>query len=114
MVKTKLLFICTANVNRSRTAEDLFKDSERYEVQSAGLIKHDLGGQVVTQELIDWADRIFVMDEERDCHLTKLSLEFDTNGKRINILDIPDVYLRGDLILIEILKQRLGSFGILT
>jgi len=55
--KAKLLFICTANINRSRAAEDLFANSSRYEARSAGIIEHKVGGQVVRQELIDWADR---------------------------------------------------------
>lgn len=110
--KTKLLFICTANINRSRTAEDLFKDSDEYEVQSAGFIWHSLGGQVVTQKLIDWADKIFVMDEERGCHLTILKRKFNTVGKRIYGLDIMDIYSRNNPTLIELLKSGLAGFHI--
>lgn len=113
MGKPRLLFICTANINRSRASEDLFKDSDKYEVQSAGLIEHRLGGQVVTQDLINWADRVFVMDEKNDCHLTLLNSRFNTNGKRVDVLDIIDMYSRGNELLIELLKSKLASFGIL-
>ncbi len=73
-----------------------------------------MGRQVVTQELIDWADRIFVMDEKYDCHLTKLKSMFNTAGKKIDVLCILDIYDRGDLALVQLLKLRLAEFGILV
>jgi len=35
--RERILFVCTANVDRSRTAEDLYRADERYEVRSAGV-----------------------------------------------------------------------------
>ena len=112
MLKSRLLFICTANINRSRTAEDLFKNSDAYEVRSAGFIRHSLGGQVVTQELINWADKIFVMDEERDQHLSILRKKFTVDHKRVYVLDILDIYSRGNSRLIELLKSKLTDLDI--
>lgn len=112
MSKPKLLFICTANINRSRTAEDLFNGSDKYEAKSAGLIEHDQGGQVATQELVDWADRIFVMDETHDQHRTRLMGMFEMHGKEVNVLDIPDRYNRGEIALVRLLKPKLIKFGI--
>jgi len=109
--KLKLLFICTANINRSRTAEDILKNSPDYEVQSAGIIYHPAGGQVVTQELIDWADRIFVMDENNDRHLTSLRNNFNVFDKDAYVLNVPDIYNRGNSVLVELLKKRLASIG---
>jgi protein-tyrosine-phosphatase len=34
--RQRILFVCTANVDRSRTAEDLYRADPRYEVLSAG------------------------------------------------------------------------------
>lgn len=112
MSKPKLLFICTANINRSRTAEDLFNGSDAYEAKSAGLIEHDQGGQVVTQKLIAWADRIFVMDEVHDQHRTKLMRMFETHGKEVSVLDIPDRYNRGEMALVRLLKSKLAVLNI--
>ena len=112
MIKPKLLFICTANINRSRTAEDLFNGSDEYEAKSAGLIEHDEGGQVVTQELVDWADRIFVMDETNDQHRTRLTRMFEMRGKEVSVLGIPDRYGRGEQVLVKLLKSKLATLNI--
>jgi len=109
MARTKLLFICKANVCRSRTAEDLFKNSTEYEVQSAGIRWHPNGGQVVSQGLIGWADKIFVME---NWHLEYLAVTFDIEGKRITVLDTSDIYGRGDKNLIKILTSKLTELGI--
>ena len=114
MSKTKLLFICTANINRSRTAEDLFINSYRYEAKSAGIICHQLGGQQVNQELIDWVDMVFVMDEANDYHRSHLIEKFNVDERKVHVLHISDSYERGDKHLIEILKLRPTALGIIT
>ncbi len=114
MSKQKLLFICTANVARSRTAEDMLRNSTQYEVRSAGLKQYQSTGQLVTQELLDWADTIFVMDEAHDHHLTLLRGKFNIKDKKVYILWINDIYPRGDKVLIETLKTKLACFGIKT
>ncbi|MBD3229617.1 MAG: hypothetical protein GF329_15660 [Candidatus Lokiarchaeota archaeon] len=53
----KLLFVCTANHDRSPTAEQLFK--ENHETKSAGIIKWS--PTILNKDLIDWADKIFCM-----------------------------------------------------
>ena len=81
MYKTKLLFICTGNRDRSPMAADLFRNSKRYEARSAGT--HLFAVQRVTQELIDWADKIFVMSEVEDGHLTFLTTHFKLQDKMV-------------------------------
>ena len=93
--KLHLLFICNANVNRSRTAAALFENSPNYEARSAGVNPLELPlfeTKPVTQRLIDWADKIFVMDEEREKQLTYLRTNFNVTGKHIQVLGIPDTY----------------------
>ena len=53
-----VLFVCTANVDRSKTAEDLYKNDPRLVVKSCGVAP--FAQVVVTRDLLDWADRIFV------------------------------------------------------
>lgn len=113
MSKPKLLFVCTANISRSRTAEDLFFGSDKYEVKSAGFkMVDERSGQLVSQELVGWADKIFLMDEMLDCHLTRLNSNFNSDGKEVVVLGIPDFYGRGDEVLVKILKARLAYLGI--
>jgi len=107
-MKKKLLFICTANLQRSPTAEDLFRDSKKYEAKSAGI--HLLAVNTVSQELVDWADIIFVMNERKDRHLTYLADHFKLGGKEIHDLDIPDTFPKDDPNLIKLLKQKLAEY----
>jgi len=89
-----ILFVCAANVNRSITAQFWFsitKPENQYE--SAGSCRaacHIHGGDFVTQEQIDKADRIICMDE-----LNKNQLIWDY-GKhiesKIEIAGIQDHY----------------------
>jgi predicted protein tyrosine phosphatase len=106
MRKTKLLFVCTGNRDRSPTAEDLFRNSEPYEARSAGTSVFAV--RRVTQELIDWADKIFVMSELEDGHLTFLETHFNLKGKAVYDLDIPDRYQRGSQELINLLAAKIS------
>lgn len=69
-------------------------------------------GQLVSQGLVDWADKIFLMDEMFDSHLTRLSTGFNLRDKEVVVLDIRDIYARGDKVLIGILRQKLAKYGI--
>jgi len=105
---SKLLFVCTGNRDRSPTAEELFRNSQRYEARSAGT--HPFAAHRVTQELIDWADKIFVMSELEDRHLTYLERNFDLKAKPVFDLEIPDRYERGSQELINLLRARLSRY----
>jgi predicted protein tyrosine phosphatase len=106
MRKTKLLFVCTGNRDRSPTAEELFRDSKEYEARSAGTSVFAV--RRVTQELIDWADKIFVMSELEDRHLTFLETHFNLEGKAVYDIDISDRYKRGSWELINLLTARIS------
>lgn len=93
----KHLFVCTANKDRSKTAEEYFsKLHPTCTFKSAG-ISSELCNQVsstyITQALIDWAERILVMEL---IHFNYLHSQFQLNGKHIHILNIPDIYLHGN------------------
>ncbi|MBI4451459.1 hypothetical protein HY642_05775 [Candidatus Woesearchaeota archaeon] len=55
----KVLFICNQNQHRSKTAEDLFKDT--FNTKSAGLYN----STPVTEEQLSWADVVLVMEDEQ-------------------------------------------------
>ncbi len=105
----RVLFVCSGNVDRSPTAEALLREREGFEVKSAGTWEG--ASKVVSKELIDWADMIFVMEE----HHREALIKIDQNAEaKIVVLDIDDNYLKGDPELMRILKEKLsGYFGTL-
>ncbi|MBI4175699.1 MAG: protein tyrosine phosphatase [Candidatus Aenigmarchaeota archaeon] len=105
MKRKRLLFICTANLQRSPTAEGLFKGSSRYEARSAGI--HPLAARRVDQRLVDWADVIFVFSNGHAEHLKK---RFDMVGKPVYNLDVADTYEKDDPRLVQLLKRKLSRF----
>jgi protein-tyrosine phosphatase len=106
----RILFVCTANVDRSRTAEDLYRDDPRYEVRSAGVAP--FATTPVDRELLRWADRVFVMCERDDQHQTLLKLRFPDVARPVVDLGIEDRWKRGhpELVrrLLKALKPHLG------
>ena len=61
MYREQLLFLCSRNQWRSPTAAVLFKDNDLYVARSAGT--SDSARIKITAGLINWADRIFVMEK---------------------------------------------------
>lgn len=98
----KLLFICSRNQWRSRTAETIFKNEGNLSVKSAGTSK--TARIRVNSHLIEWADLIFVME---DMHKKRLLEQFGASlqSKAIIVLDIPDEYPYMDEELIKELKD---------
>ena len=104
----KLLFICTANVKRSVTAEALFSVCPNIETKSAGT--HASSGSVqVNQELVDWADMIFVVSEAEG-HISFLKENFKVDDEKIINLDIPDMYYTHDPKLKELLIEKITPY----
>jgi predicted protein tyrosine phosphatase len=96
-----ILFVCSMNKWRSRTAETIFRNNQKHHIKSAGT---DNDARIkITEKLIDWADLIFVMEKR---HRERLHEKFGsvTDDKEIIILDIPDDYQYMDPELIEILE----------
>jgi len=86
----KILFICNANINRSKTAEQLF--SEKYETKSAGIYCEDTNKtSKVSQELLEWADIIIVFEEDHIIFLKNTYPKIYPSKIIINI-ELPDIY----------------------
>jgi predicted protein tyrosine phosphatase len=105
MARQRILFLCTANVDRSPTAEDLYRSDPRYEVRSAGLAP--FARRPVTQDDLLWADRVFVMCEREDRHLTALKARFPAFDRPVVDLDVEDRWHRGDPELVRRLQRSL-------
>ena len=102
-----VLFICSKNEWRSRTAETIFRDDNRFSVKSAGTSK--TARIRVNSNHIAWAERIFVMEDK---HKKRLFEGFGStlNDKEIIVLDIPDEYQYMDEDLIKELKEVIDYY----
>lgn len=101
----KVLFVCTGNVDRSRTAEEMFKNVEGLEVRSAGT---SYAATIqVTKEMLDWADRIFVMENRHERALLKIDKE---TWRKVEVLDVPDKYYFNQPELRALLWEKLRQY----
>lgn len=108
-----LLFVCTAHMNRSVTAEGLFKKSKKYRAKSAGI--GFLCDVKVDEHLVKWADVVFVMNEKEEGQRSFLLEKFKSVPgikQKIKVLGIRDDYPRGDPALVKGLKRKLKLHGI--
>lgn len=106
-LKMNYLFVCTYNVNRSVAASKVFETLlKKYKingkVRNAGV--SELARSKITKELIDWADKIYVMENFHKDILVKM--QPNSKGK-IEVLGIQDLYGVNDPNLINILKRKL-------
>lgn len=104
----KILFVCSANKQRSNTASDYFsKKHEDIEFDSAGTnhkICNKEGTQPLTEALMSWADLVIVMEEKHRKIITE-------NGgsnfrKKIRVLSIPDRFKYYQKELITLLEDK--------
>jgi predicted protein tyrosine phosphatase len=102
-----ILFLCSRNRLRSPTAEVVFAGLPSIEVDSAGLA--DDAEVPVSEEQIEWADLILVMEKT---HRERLNRRFSSvlAGKRIVVLGIPDRFDYMDPALIALLKAKCSRF----
>lgn len=106
-MKSHILFICSYNNQRSPAGADLIGECDNFETKSAGISPS--ANKRVSQELIDWADIIFVMNEKEDKHLSYVKNNFDIGQKKIIDLDIPDIYGRYDKRLVFLLIEKISQ-----
>jgi predicted protein tyrosine phosphatase len=102
-----LLFICSRNKWRSRTAEELYRSFSGYAAKSAGT--EPGSRQRVTEGLLGWADLIFVMETKHRDYLRDKFPEAVAD-KRVICLRIPDEYAYNDPGLIDLLKANLSPY----
>ena len=105
--RQRILFVCTANIDRSKTAEDLYASDPRFDVKSCGVAP--FAQVVITRDLLEWADRIFVMNETEDHHVTAIRRRFPGFAKPVIDLDIEDRWKRGHPELKAIIESRLDK-----
>ena len=115
--KKKILFICTANRLRSRTAYELFSSREDIEVDSCGMNRFYVNDTIkwvwpeakhFSKDLFNWADVVYVMEYYHLADITNRnkSDNWDLDLSKIINLNIEDIFEYNDPILIELLKNR--------
>lgn len=92
---------------RSPTAEQVYANYPGIETASAGL--NSEAENVVTADLVAWADIIFVMEKK---HRPRLQQKFKAQLKKARVicLDIPDDYQFMDPELVRLLEARVPKF----
>ena len=103
-IMTNVLFVCTANLERSPTAEMVFKDYPGWNVRSAGTSPNAV--KPVSSELLDWADHVIVMG---DHHVEKISKISPESLDKTKVLHIEDRYHRCSADLIGTLIIRMSK-----
>lgn len=109
----KILFVCSANVDRSKTAEDHFSAKHtEMAFRSSGTnqsICFQEGTNYLNEEDLEWADSIYVMERKHSKAIksfSKLKL-----GNKIKVLTIPDHYKYGDPELVQELESKISFYS---
>lgn len=102
----RLLFICSRNQWRSRTAEEIFHGLPGIEVRSAGTSPQ--ARIRVNENHLLWADWVFVM-EKRHAEILRERFPEAVTGLAIRCLHIEDSYGFMDKELVALLKARVGE-----
>lgn len=101
--RIRTLFICYYNRKRSATAERLFGRDPALDVRSAGT--SDEAMVQVNERMLDWADVVFIMEDEQRRELTRLFPKHPALNRLI-CLEIPDKYEFLDPELVTLLQAR--------
>ena len=102
-----ILFVCAQNRIRSYTAEVMFADSDRYQIRSRGVARD--ARVSLTEDDLDWADVVFVMEKN---HRNRIIKKFrdKARNKRIVCLYIDDIYGPMEASLIAELRFKLAPY----
>ena len=106
-----ILFLCTANIQRSKTAEEIFRRLDVInQYRSAGLsakYTQRMGSTLCTEAMLEWADAIYVFE---DMHIERIR---EHTGEqylsKITNLEIEDQYqfFQRELVLLLLEKYPL-------
>lgn len=111
-MNNKILFICSANKQRSKTAEDYFSAQYPHcEFKSAGTnlkLCQVEGTNPLTEEMLIWADTIFVMEKKHAQLINKSTSNRYQN--KMTILEIEDKYKYYQKELIDILSNKINHY----
>ena len=102
----RVRFLCSRNRQRSPTAERVFSGRTDLEVASAGLAPD--AEEVVTPEMLEWAEVIFVMEKRRRVTLQRRFGLYLRHAKVVCV-DIPDRFEFMDRDLVGRLRHSVKT-----
>jgi predicted protein tyrosine phosphatase len=103
--RPNILVVCGRNKKRSRTAEHIFKNDNRFNIRSAGLSPKS--ERKISENDLNWADLVFVMETNQRAKIWEVYDHLELPN--IEILHIPDDYEFMDEELVEILNDRIND-----
>jgi predicted protein tyrosine phosphatase len=103
--RPNILVVCGRNKRRSRTAEYIFKNDDRFNIRSARLSpKSD---RKISENDLNWADLILVIETRQRVKLRELYMNLELPD--IEILDIPDNFEFMNEELVQLLTERIND-----
>jgi predicted protein tyrosine phosphatase len=102
-----VLFVCRLNRSRSATAERIFCKRADLEVRSAGTSDDALVR--ISRRMLDWADVVFIMDDDQRSSLEQLFPSHPALGRLI-CLQIPDDFTFLQPALVQLLEERVTPY----
>lgn len=103
--RPNVLVVCGKNKRRSRTAESIFKNDNRFNIRSVGL--SEKSERKISEKDLNWADLVFVMETKQRARIWDIYKHTDL--PKIDVLDIPDEYEFMNQELIELLTDRIND-----
>ena len=103
-MKTRMLFVCTANHNRSPTAEIMYQRYPGLEAKSTGIFKPEKK----VREGLSWADVIVVMEDVHEKHIREHFAQ-ELADKRVFVLGIEDRYRYMEDDLTDLIEERMEA-----
>ncbi len=105
--RLNVLFVCSRNRWRSRTAEVMYRDDPRFRVRSAGTAAS--ARTKVSAGLLAWADVVFVMEDRHGEILTERFGTQPRAGAPV-VLGIEDEYRYMDRELVDMLRADVEAY----
>ena len=103
-MKTKILFVCTANHDRSPTAEIIYQRHPGLEAKSTGIFKPEKK----VREGLSWADVIVVMEDVHEKHIRE-HFPQELGDKPVFVLGIEDRYRFMEDDLTNLIEERMEA-----
>lgn len=109
-----ILFLCTSNIQRSKTAEELFRAANNnHQYKSAGLSEKYVSkanSTLCTEDMLKWADQIYVFEQQ---HIDRIQqYTGDVYLPKISNLEISDdyQYFQRELVLLLLERVKLSNY----
>ncbi len=104
--RPNILVVCGKNKKRSRTAESIFKNDQRFSIKSAGVSPKS--ERKLSEKDLLWANIVFVMETNHRSKIQELYAHLEL--PKIEVMNIPDEYEFMDEELIELLSEKINFY----